>query len=81
MKLTLVSNSAYSEYDDYEGDIINTPDFVMEMRLSVPNCDKRARPYITLIFGTQDEREDTDRYMVTVTLKLAKAILAASEIE
>lgn len=72
MKLTKVNDI---DYDDYEGDIINSknPDFVLEMRLSIPH-DKRDAPYMHLIFGTQDER-DAESQEIKISHRKAQAIL------
>jgi len=61
-------------YSDYEMVILDTPDLIIEMVLTIP-FDKQESPYLRLILGDADERFDIDTPTIPLTRKQASSLL------
>lgn len=61
-------------YSDYEMTVLDTPDLIVEMVLTIP-FDYDEQPYLRLILGDIEERFDMDTPTVPLTRRQAEILL------
>ena len=61
-------------YSDYEATLINTPDLILELVLTVPFYTDE-QPYLRLILGNIEERFDMDTPTIPLTREQAHSLL------